>query len=848
MGFFFVPNPLKYMQGGLKVLNNIRFEDMPIGELFEVVRWLVLNPPTSLYYSLPRTTLSRGIRPLKTDKDMEAFMKVGFENGFKVDLYTEFNDYDVMEYVNNDNLCENDETSDGLDYVSDERKGNFIGTRDNPIPPLSGKYILEENDPDDHLIDAKYMIKKGVKYPSYNPETPWDEFKPILGMKFKSPLYRDVEFGRCAGRRGLKKKKKDAVEGDNVKGKKVADESDKVKGKKVADESDNVKGKKVADESDKVKGKKVAVESGKKPKVKWTRMRVQEHKGKHYPFRLWASWMSGERLWELSGIPCVHDVAGYFHFKLNPDDGVSSWYTQAKWFDTYQFSIKPVYGSKIWRSTINTPPLPPIVKTMLGRPRKCRIKHPSEKDDEHHVSRVGKVMTCQNCWRTGHNKASCTNPKTDKPKDTNPPRSPKYVYTKSLKRKSGITINDVCKSQKQVGETSKRGGGSASRGRGSASRGRGSASRGRGSASMGRGSASKRGISASKGVGCASKECDGTSIHERCGSRKRSNGRSQARRGRRKSEWEQNGRIYQDWDDLRWDDTFSENLTDRRATLSELAALDEAIDEHNATLPSISEGVQAVSVDISQPEHQILQPEPIPPHLVQAPTEQSQTERAPRRRTQVRPRPKSKRIAKRRNWGWKNILSIRDKIKNFVISKIGDGTKTSMWNLYEARLLDNLTVSDMVSNGKWKWPRGWNEMFPVITNLPDPLLDPIKSDKMVWKLQSGSEIPFSIKHISEDLRDKEPVTILGRLSTQDKLGVWGINAPNMCLLCYQGLENHDHLFFGCAYSSKERNYRMFRDESKRWEVTAKRVLEIVKTRLLGLKISGEWSVVVSVMY
>ena len=121
---FFLPNPLKYVQGGLQVLNNIQIEEMPIGELFEAVRRFVLNPPTSLYYSLPGTTLSRGIRPLKTDKDMEALTKVGFENGCKVTLYTEFNDYDVMEIAKNDNLFENDETSVGLDYGSDEFDGD----------------------------------------------------------------------------------------------------------------------------------------------------------------------------------------------------------------------------------------------------------------------------------------------------------------------------------------------------------------------------------------------------------------------------------------------------------------------------------------------------------------------------------------------------------------------------------------------------------------------------------------------------------------------------------------------------------------------------------------------------
>ncbi|PWA38637.1 hypothetical protein CTI12_AA579480 [Artemisia annua] len=39
-----------------------------------------------------------------------------------------------------------------------------------------------------------------------------------------------------------------------------------------------------------------------------------------------------------------------------------------------------------------------------------------------------------------------------------------------------------------------------------------------------------------------------------------------------------------------------------------------------------------------------------------------------------------------------------------------------------------------------------------------------------------------------------------RLSTQDRLCNWGISAPNMCMICQNGLESHDHMFFGCSYS------------------------------------------------
>ncbi|GJX80644.1 hypothetical protein Tco_0328793 [Tanacetum coccineum] len=110
---------------------------------------------------------------------MEDFMKVGYEIGFQVDLYTEFNGYDVLEMISEDYLFSPDENLVDPDYESEELdedpenidfhtegeqevvlqrltiddpfltklvgKGNYIGTRDNPTPPLVGKYILDEH-------------------------------------------------------------------------------------------------------------------------------------------------------------------------------------------------------------------------------------------------------------------------------------------------------------------------------------------------------------------------------------------------------------------------------------------------------------------------------------------------------------------------------------------------------------------------------------------------------------------------------------------------------------------------------------------------------------------------------
>ncbi|GJU14295.1 zinc finger, PMZ-type containing protein [Tanacetum coccineum] len=119
------------------------------------------------------------------------------------------------------------------------------------------------------------------------------------------------------------------------------------------------------------------------------------------------------RKWEMSGIPCVHAVAGYLHMKMDPELGVSQSYSKNKWIEAYQYGIRPVLGSKTWMPTSFPKPLPPLERKMPGRPRKKRIRHPTENDNE--ISRVGRIMHCHKCWEAGHNKKSCKNPAKPKP-------------------------------------------------------------------------------------------------------------------------------------------------------------------------------------------------------------------------------------------------------------------------------------------------------------------------------------------------------------------------------------------------------------------------------------------------
>ncbi|GKC45812.1 hypothetical protein Tco_1063534 [Tanacetum coccineum] len=113
-----------------------------------------------------------------------------------------------------------------------------------------------------------------------------------------------------------------------------------------------------------------------------------------------------QRMWELSGVPCVHVVAAYLHVGIDLDLGVSHWYSQDCWFNAYQFSIKPIFGSNMWKRTNDVQLLPSLIRTMPGIPQKARIKAHCETSGSH-LSRMGRTMTCTNYWQKGHNKATC---------------------------------------------------------------------------------------------------------------------------------------------------------------------------------------------------------------------------------------------------------------------------------------------------------------------------------------------------------------------------------------------------------------------------------------------------------
>ncbi|KAJ9537409.1 hypothetical protein OSB04_030142 [Centaurea solstitialis] len=114
------------------------------------------------------------------------------------------------------------------------------------------------------------------------------------------------------------------------------------------------------------------------------------------------------RMWQLSGIPCLHAVATICYINKNPQDYVPDWFRRVKYAETYASHICAVQGINQWPPNELNKPLPPKPRTMPGRPKKKR-KRAIHEPAPHvgRVSKVGTVITCKICGGEGHNRNGC---------------------------------------------------------------------------------------------------------------------------------------------------------------------------------------------------------------------------------------------------------------------------------------------------------------------------------------------------------------------------------------------------------------------------------------------------------
>jgi hypothetical protein len=121
------------------------------------------------------------------------------------------------------------------------------------------------------------------------------------------------------------------------------------------------------------------------------------------------------------------------------------------------------------------------------------------------------------------------------------------------------------------------------------------------------------------------------------------------------------------------------------------------------------------------------------------------------------------------SWCWKQILNLRDKIRNFVSVEIGNGKCCNIWfdkwhdkgplsRLISHRIIEqagfslSAKVYHMITNGNWIWPSQWVVDYGEVVNVPVPNLSDNIEDRIVWHSKKVKVKKFSASEAWKAIR------------------------------------------------------------------------------------------------
>ncbi|XP_052621830.1 uncharacterized protein LOC128127388 [Lactuca sativa] len=117
------------------------------------------------------------------------------------------------------------------------------------------------------------------------------------------------------------------------------------------------------------------------------------------------------RIWQLTGIPCLHGVAAISSLNQDAETYMSQSYSKEAYLKCYNYIINPLNGSDMWEEVPYRKPFPPKRRRLPGRPSVKRKRDAVERElsgpVRHYVTRRGSLIKCSICKEPGHNKIKC---------------------------------------------------------------------------------------------------------------------------------------------------------------------------------------------------------------------------------------------------------------------------------------------------------------------------------------------------------------------------------------------------------------------------------------------------------
>lgn len=118
------------------------------------------------------------------------------------------------------------------------------------------------------------------------------------------------------------------------------------------------------------------------------------------------------RKWDLTGIPCKHEIAAMTYADIEAEECVIKYYHKSSYIECYSNFIDPLNGPQLWPEIGLRPVLPLIYRAQPGKKKKKRRLEPDElKKKIGKRQKLGKKhqvsLKCGKCGHVGHNRRSC---------------------------------------------------------------------------------------------------------------------------------------------------------------------------------------------------------------------------------------------------------------------------------------------------------------------------------------------------------------------------------------------------------------------------------------------------------
>ncbi|CAI9291005.1 unnamed protein product [Lactuca saligna] len=405
----FSPNPLVYFDLDRASVRDVDFSGFGYEQFMEFLHKLTKSRSKDIYFCLPQESLGLGIHTLVNEGDYKEFLDLAYANDKRMNVYVDHHNEPIFDWIEaeeseseNEDLDE-DEDSDIQDSYSVDHEEDDA-TYPFPANKIAHDRFLnilceptESEDQDDEYVPPQY--------PVYDERQPWDQMKPIIvrgevlstvGRDANNHIYPLAWVVVCVENKETWKWFIDLLMDDinGGLGAGITLLSDGHKGllqavKERCPEAEHRQCARhiVANFNKRFTGEEYI-------KLFWRAVRAKillpglRHSFKNeeivmqWRMGLWGVTPCGYqkyevrfpdvaygvdliakkcacRIWQLTGIPCLHGVAAISYLNHDVETYVSQSYTIEAYLKCYKYSINPLNSSDMWPDVPYHKPLPP---------------------------------------------------------------------------------------------------------------------------------------------------------------------------------------------------------------------------------------------------------------------------------------------------------------------------------------------------------------------------------------------------------------------------------------------------------------------------------------------------------